>query len=135
MTDKWLSLAQQAYLLRQAVPAATCRFRGDRLIGTATLQPTELSSAYTVQVRYRRGGRPATRVCSPVLKPRPGASALPHVYRGDELCLYLPGEWNPAMSIGHTILPWASEWLLHYEMWHATGEWTGGGRHPRSEAR
>lgn len=130
MTGNWLSLAQQAFLLHQAIPHASCRFRGDQLVCIATLQPTELSRTYTVQVRYQYGLWPATRVRDPILQPRPGASGLPHVYTGDELCLYLPGEWNPAMSIGHTILPWASEWLFHYEMWLATGKWAGGGRHP-----
>jgi hypothetical protein len=130
MTGGRLSLAHQAYWIRHAVPSATCRFRGDRLLCTATLQPTELSSVYTVQVRYQHDDRPVTRILDPVLQVRSGAAGLPHVYIGDELCLYLPGEWDPSMSIGHTILPWASEWLLHYETWLATGKWTGGGRHP-----
>ena len=34
------------------------------------------------------------------------------------------------MNIAETIIPWASEWLLHYEIWLATGEWQGGGIHP-----
>jgi hypothetical protein len=130
MTGSWLSPAHQAYRIRQAVPGAICRFPGDGLVCTATLQPTELSSVYTVQVRYQHGDRPTTRVLAPVLRLRPAAAGLPHVYTGDELCLYVPGEWDPSMSIGHTILPWASEWLFHYEMWLATGKWTGGGRHP-----
>ena len=29
-----------------------------------------------------------------------------------------------------TIVPWASLWLYYYEVWHATGEWLGGGEHP-----
>ena len=129
LTGGQLSLAQQAYRIRQAVPAATCRFSGNQLICTADLQPTSLSCVYTVQVRYRHGRRPAVRVLKPALQLQSGATSLPHVYTGDELCLNLPGEWNSSMSIGHTILPWASEWLFHYEMWLATGKWTGGGRH------
>ena len=31
------------------------------------------------------------------------------------------------MSVVNTIIPWTSEWLLHYELWHATGKWLGGG--------
>ena len=34
------------------------------------------------------------------------------------------------MFIADTIVPWACEWLLHYEIWLATGEWHGGGEHP-----
>ncbi|MDY0295864.1 MAG: hypothetical protein RB296_00975 [Acidobacteriota bacterium] len=33
------------------------------------------------------------------------------------------------MIIAKTIVPWASEWLIFYELWLATGEWLGGGIH------
>lgn len=39
------------------------------------------------------------------------------------------GEWKPRMKLADTIVPWAAEWLLHYELWLATGEWGGGGVH------
>ena len=130
MSGGRLSLAQQAYRIRQAVPGARCRFRGDWLVCTVALQPTQLSCAYTVQVRYQHDGRPITQVLDPVLELRPDTPSLPHVYKGDHLCLCMPDEWDPSLSIGHTILPWASEWLFHYETWLATGSWTGGGRHP-----
>jgi hypothetical protein len=85
-------------------------------------------------LRYRLGQQPAVRVLDPVLQPRPDADALPHIYAEGDLCLFAPGEWNSSMAIGRTIIPWASEWLLHYEIWHAAGEWTGGGRHPSPAA-
>ena len=34
------------------------------------------------------------------------------------------------MWIADTILPWTSLWLYFYELWHATGQWLGGGEHP-----
>ena len=34
------------------------------------------------------------------------------------------------MLLADTIVPWAAEWLMHYELWLVTGEWTGGGDHP-----
>jgi hypothetical protein len=34
------------------------------------------------------------------------------------------------MSMATTIVSWTSEWLLHYEVWRATGAWTGGGHEP-----
>jgi hypothetical protein len=43
------------------------------------------------------------------------------------LCLCYPEEWQPTMLIARTILPWTVEWLAHYEIWRATGHWTGGG--------
>lgn len=35
------------------------------------------------------------------------------------------------MYLNATIIPWTSEWLFNYEVWLATGEWRGGGMHPR----
>jgi hypothetical protein len=60
---------------------------------------------------------------------------LPHVYENDELCLYYPGEWSGKSHIADTIIPWISEWLLHYEIWLATGEWQGGGEHPSTHEK
>ena len=31
------------------------------------------------------------------------------------------------MLIADTIVAWTCEWLIHYEIWLATGEWHGGG--------
>ena len=38
-------------------------------------------------------------------------------------------EWDKTKFIAETIIPWTSEWLLHYEIWVATGTWHGGGIH------
>jgi len=65
-------------------------------------------------------------VLDPVLDPG-HRDALPHVYEGDRLCLYTPGEWHPEMSLSKTIIPWTAEWLLHYEVWRSTGRSEGGG--------
>ena len=75
-----------------------------------------------------------------VVSPKPlaladGAQRLPHVYDHvkQQLCLYYgpAREWTPDKMIADTIVPWASEWLLHYEFWLVTGIWHGGGIHPR----
>lgn len=68
-------------------------------------------------------------VLSPALFCRPGADRIPHMYNQERLCLYMPGsgEWAGDMSLGHTVIPWISVWLFYYELWHATGEWLGGG--------
>jgi hypothetical protein len=61
----------------------------------------------------------------------PPRRALPHVYPLNTLCLFLGNrEWHESIPIADTLVPWASEWLLYYELWLATGEWLGGGEHP-----
>jgi hypothetical protein len=56
---------------------------------------------------------------------------LPHVYSSDTqyLCLHYPREkkWTESQNIAVTIIPWAAEWLFHYEIWVITGTWNGGG--------
>jgi len=96
------------------------------------LTPTPLSATYAVEVTYRLRESPRVRVVDPPIQHREGRSP-PHLYEGHLLCLYLPdsGEWDAGMQLAKTVLPWASEWLLHYEVWLATGDWHGGGVHPQ----
>lgn len=90
---------------------------------------------------------PLVRVLSPSLVLNFDAeqeAPLPHVYfegpdyRLSPLCLFDPaaGQWNGAMSIARTTIPWAARWLACYELWEATGRWHGGGRHqPAGETK
>lgn len=103
-----------------------------RWIGALKPQFTQ----YRVEIRYGFLTDPLIRVLSPVLTRLPGnvEGELPHVYPPAEdptLCLYDPrkDEWDPSMSIAHTIVPWTVDWLACYEWWLITGRWTGGGRH------
>ena len=96
----------------------------DRLSWTGRLQPCELSRVYTVQITYTRGRYPAIRILDPQLK-RDRDGFLPHTYDDRSLCLHDAGQWADHMLIVDTIVPWAAEWLLHYEIWVATGEWLG----------
>jgi len=94
------------------------------------LQPSAMSNTYTVSICYRPPFRPKIHVLRPELRLHPGAKALPHVFAGNELCLYLAGEWTPEMSIADSIMQWISGWLYFYEVWYQTGRWLGGGTHP-----
>jgi hypothetical protein len=38
------------------------------------------------------------------------------------------------MPLAKTIIPWIYDWLFHYEIWLATGDWTGGGIHVQKES-
>lgn len=127
------SLAQQAYALRARIPEGVVALSRDRLQWTSSITPTALSRTYLIELCYRRGHMPEVRVRRPALEPRRGET-LPHVYRGGVLCLHRDGEWNDGLLLVDTIVPWTAEWLLFYEIWHATGEWHGGGEWPPVEA-
>lgn len=125
-----LSLALQAAALQHAFPTSATKIRNSQLIWEQPITPTSISRTYLVQLRYRISVAPRAKILSPKLERSDGARP-PHLYPGDHLCLYLPGanEWANYMFLADTIVPWISEWLLHYEIWLISGEWYGGGVH------
>ena len=125
---------QLAHLLRAGFEGRTAR---NQLDVVGDLQPTVTSDVYTVRIRYKLGRAPRVAVSNPTLQPLADGTPVPHVYQDLTLCLYYPklGEWGPHLLLIKTIVPWAMEWLYYYEAWHATGEWLGGGEHPRGRGR
>jgi hypothetical protein len=99
------------------------------------LQPTSRSDRYTVEIRYKLKELPKISVTKPKLIPNFNGDKIPHTYPGVHLCLYRPKyrEFTFIDLISDTIIPWTSLWLYHYEVWHLTGEWKGGGEHPKSK--
>jgi hypothetical protein len=97
---------------------------------TGPIQPHETALSYDIEIRYGLGSTPRTWVISPRLIPNKSGE-IPHLYADGSLCLHLPSEWNPRELIAITVVPWVSDWLVHYEVWRATETWVGGGVHPR----
>lgn len=102
------------------------------------IRPSPNSRVYRIRIRYTLNEKPKINVIDPpVLQKAKGQDLLPHVYSTKEqlICLYFPPfeEWTPAKFIAKTIVPWASEWLLYYELWLITGEWLGEGIHHSSK--
>ena len=123
------SPAMQGVALKCRFPDSELRVRGRTIIWTATLRPTPGSREYTLRITYTPNGSPPRVEVLSDLPSRPG-EVLPHVYRDGSLCLHMAGEWSRDMFIADTTVPWACEWLFHYEIWLATGEWHGGGEDP-----
>jgi hypothetical protein len=129
-----LSVHEQLPRMR-AFPGFTSWLSGTRLIAEGEVHPSSLGAIYRVRIEYEVKEFPKVWVLSPELIPREKGGEIPHMYGQERLCLYLPGtgEWSGRMSLGHTIIPWISLWLHYYELWHATGEWLGGGVEPTVE--
>jgi len=116
--------------LAQLPVTTSVTVKRSRLRWVGELQPTPLSVAYAVRLAYALGSSaPAVDVVKPALRAE-GVESLPHVYSGDRLCLCYPWQWDDGKLIARTIVPWAAEWLLHFEVWKATGSWHGGGHEP-----
>jgi len=102
------------------------------LVWETDVVPTANSSTYRIRIDYTLDNAPKVYVIKPEkLKLADGQEKLPHVFctPSQQICLFYPGfkEWLPSMFLARTIVPWASEWLLFYELWLITGEWQGGG--------
>ncbi len=128
---RMLSTRRQAMYIRVRLPGFRTRFDGKTMVAFGDIQPSELSKTYRIRLDYRFHCRPRVQVISPKLE-RYNDEDIPHMYGQEYLCLYLPGagDWSPDKEIAKTIIPWAALWLNYYELWHATGEWLGGGHEP-----
>jgi hypothetical protein len=119
---------QQRALARMPLTDSVARL-ARRLVWTGRLRPSAASETYLVRVEYEVGRTPKVTVLEPDLRDD-DIEALPHVYAGDVLCLHYPGQWRDDDLITETILPWTSEWLLHFEFFKIDGIWHGGGHEP-----
>ncbi|MBN9304814.1 MAG: hypothetical protein BGO82_11095 [Devosia sp. 67-54] len=132
-----LSPAQQFLFLRSnPLCAGTGTLNARGLVWIYSVRPTPLSREYTVRIEYARGDVPRVIVVSPDLEELAGGRELPHVYHDPiRLCLFLPGsgEWEGAMRIDRTFVPWAATWLYYFEEWLSSDDWKGGGEHPRAD--
>lgn len=60
---------------------------------------------------------------------------MPHKFGCEErpprihVCLQY-GDWSTDQLFTETVMPWCSEWILHFEIWMTTSDWHGGGIHP-----
>lgn len=128
---KELTVQEQYIALKRYYPNAVMKSdMRSYLTWEETLQSSPLGDEYKVKLSYRVGGHPKVYVIEPAtLKLAPNRDRLPHVYSHEEqhLCLYLGCEWTSYKSIAYTIIPWAIEWLYHYELWTIDGDWKGGG--------
>jgi|SRR5690554_632385 len=128
-----ISLVVQEGVLKSYFPGSRILRKNEtNLLWEYELTPTPLSRTYKVKLTYSKGVGVKFYVLEPNPLPKaPGETFLPHVYSTAEqrLCLYYPkdNEWTPNMLFAKTIIPWACEWLLHYELWVMTGKWHGGG--------
>jgi transglutaminase-like putative cysteine protease len=120
------TVTQQARSLKRLSATDSLRLGRGRLRWRGQLRPTPLSARYTIDIDYAPPKRPKVSVIAPQLR-RPDDKRLPHTFRDGTLCLCYSWQWRASDSIAATIVPWASEWLLNYELWLITDEWHGGG--------
>jgi hypothetical protein len=126
------NIAQQVASIKAKYPNLSVTYNHLQLKVIGHVRPTSRSEQYTIEVKYHLKEQPKVRVLSPELVVNHKGEKIPHVYPGNRLCLFQPkyNEFTGAKFISDTIIPWTSLWLYHYEVWHVTGDWHGGGEHP-----
>lgn len=120
---------QQYVAFMQKYPEWKLLRKHTGFIARGRIQPTALSAKYNVEIRYSEPNAPKVRILHPKLLSVEEGGKIKHTYSDGSLCLYYPPnrEWTSAHLIADTFVDWTSLWLYHYEIWHATGEWLGGG--------
>lgn len=121
-----VNLALQALWLDRAFPEGAAQFVAGRLVWKGHVRPLPTCDAYVVQLEAEQARTPALYVKSPELVPD-SEGRLPHVYDDGGLCVSEFGDFRPDMLFVDSIVPWALEWLVYYELWRATGVWFGDG--------
>jgi hypothetical protein len=121
--DKYRKVVSEQRLLREKFPFLNSRISGLELTCRGRIQPTEHCPNYRIEIRYAPWNSPEVRVIDPKIKFTQGA----HMYHNDTLCLFDWHEqlWQKNWHLHETIVPWAAEWLLYYELWLLTGKWLG----------
>ncbi len=134
-SDRSLSAIQQWIQIQSAYPGVVGAVHCGSLECRLWLQPTLVSRPYLARLRFRDGGSPKVWVEDPDLSRIARDRVIPHLYdhKKIQLCLYHPSrfEWSAKMPIAKTIIPWTCLWLYFFEDWLITGEWHGGGEHPK----
>lgn len=104
-------------------PCFQCRVKRGRLSCRGTICPSEGSDTYSVKLVYKQGGIPRVYITHPKIDNKTEC----HVYKDGSLCLYDHREfsWSGRLFVHETIVPWAAEWLVFYELWKITGKWLG----------
>ena len=128
--------------MRKTFPNLKLTRKADQVIWEGCIRPA--GKQYRIRITCRIGSaldgvttivtRPAVEILCPAPVRRPAApdEPIPHLEYAERpglraLCLFNADndEWHPGIPIAE-LVPWVSEWLLCYELWHATGEWTCG---------
>jgi hypothetical protein len=128
-----LTLPQQIGRMSSTYPGFRATFHRGDVSWTGNLQPSAISQTFKVKIDYSLRRRPKVWVLDPKPQSPDRHKRVRHTFSDGSICLHLHDEWTPQMYIAETIVPWLGLWLLHYEAWHATGQWLGGGHESTGE--
>ena len=121
---KNIPLVHQVSCLKIKYPQFSVTSTSYSMIINGSIRPTSRSVLYDFIIEYELNKMPITRIAEGQLIRNVKGEEIPHMYNQDSLCLFRPKY--------RQFIPWTSLWLYHYESWHVTGKWLGGGEHSGS---
>jgi hypothetical protein len=113
---------EERYLLEKAYDFLSVKIKGTTLWATGACQPSDHSIRYEYKLRYTPGESPKVFTIDPQIAYHDDI----HMYsRDNSLCLYYPRDYSFTSSshLYNTIIPWAHEWFLYYELYLLKGKW------------
>ena len=133
-----LSLAKQKLSLDLLYPDSRSTISNGKLEWYGKARPTAFSRQYDLRIEYKMGKIPEVWLLNARVD-KMTDKKIPHNFKVDAeedkilMCLFRTkyDEWSKQKSIAETIIPWAVEWLFFFEIWQVTGQWNGGGEHPK----
>lgn len=125
-----LAILLEKRLLKKHFPFLKFQILNGQLFCYGYFQPSEFSITYYYRVEWKPGVAPKVFPMNPHIE----YDDEIHIYKEGNLCLYYPKDFVYNVNSSHiheTIIPWAHEWFVFYELYLIKGRWL----HPYVEHR
>lgn len=120
-------LVVQLQRLLTQYPESSGEVSRSKLTWRCRLRPQSVTDTYLFEIEYRLGRKPIVYVSEGRLAIEQNLDSVPHQYGvlddgRIQACLDRY-DWNKTMFLADSVVPWAMEWALYYEIWLVTGTW------------
>ena len=118
-------LIREKKLIESHYEFLKCDIKQNKLVCIGNVKPTKYSKEYSMKLVYNGLDAPRVYVVKPQIKYHHDI----HIYpKEGNLCLYHPEtdnfNWDYRKdNVYDTIIPWALEWFVYYELFLITGKW------------
>lgn len=118
---KHLVILLERRLLKKHFPFLKFQIKDGKLFCYGHFQPTEYSPTFNYRVEWEPGCPPKVFPINPQISYDDDI----HMYADGSLCLYYPKDFVYSIKshIHETIIPWAHEWFVFYELYQIKGRW------------
>ena len=125
--SKAISLVVQLQRLLAQYPESSGEIVRSKLSWRCRLRPQSITATYLFEIEYRLGEKPIVYISEFRLASEQNLHSVPHHYDAvddDRMHACLDRyDWNKTMFLADSVVPWAMEWALYYEIWLETGTW------------